>query len=92
MVSERLNELVSFQLGGFYLWTSTYHLVKTSSLRLKALEQFKAPDHGSNGDLQTHLLNDQNGEQAHLRPASVSSTKTLQQVPRLKYTPIVCVV
>ncbi|XP_022923232.1 protein PIN-LIKES 5-like [Cucurbita moschata] len=67
-------------LGGFYLWTSTYHLVKTSSLRLKALEQFKAPDHGSNGDLQTHLLSDQNGEQAHLLLASVSSTKTLEQV------------
>ncbi|KAG7015860.1 Protein PIN-LIKES 5 [Cucurbita argyrosperma subsp. argyrosperma] len=58
-------------VGGFYLWTSTYHLVKTSSLRLKALEQFKALDHGSNGDLQTHLLSDQNGEQAHLRPASM---------------------
>ncbi|CAK9321358.1 unnamed protein product [Citrullus colocynthis] len=52
----------SMALGGFYLWTYTYQLVKTSSMRLKALEveeseeKLKAPNHTSNGDLQAHLL------------------------------------
>ncbi|KAL4027259.1 hypothetical protein IC575_015722 [Cucumis melo] len=73
----------SMALGGFYLWTYTYQLVKTSSMRLQALEveeteeQLKAPNKPSNEDLQAHLLNKQNGEQAHLLPVSVSSTNTL---------------
>lgn len=64
-----INILVNFQLGGFYLWTYTYQLVKTSSMRLKALEveeseeKLKVPNHTSNGDLQAHLL-----------PVSLSST------------------
>lgn len=91
--------LANFQLGGFYLWTYTYQLVKTSSMRLKALEveeaeeQLKAPNHASNGDLQAHLLNKQNGEQAHLLPVSVSSTTntlleqvTVWMIYRTKYT------
>ena len=68
-------------------------------MRLKALEveeaeeQLKAPNHASNGDLQAHLLNKQNGEQAHLLPVSVSSTTntlleqvTVWMIYRTKYT------
>ncbi|XP_022158264.1 protein PIN-LIKES 7-like isoform X2 [Momordica charantia] len=58
----------SAALGGFYLWTSTFHLVKTSSLRLKELEAseelLKAPNQASNAALHTHLLHNQhNGEE-----------------------------
>ncbi|XP_038906012.1 protein PIN-LIKES 7-like [Benincasa hispida] len=79
----------SMALGGFYLWTYTYQLVKTSSLRLKALEveeaseeKLKSPNHTSNGNLQAHLLNKQTGEQDQLLPVSVSSTTNnlLEQV------------
>ncbi|CAK9321355.1 unnamed protein product [Citrullus colocynthis] len=45
----------SMALGGFYIWTYSYHLVKTSSLRLKQLEELEATVQGDD-DLHTHLL------------------------------------
>ncbi|XP_023007635.1 protein PIN-LIKES 5-like isoform X3 [Cucurbita maxima] len=64
-----------FMLSGFCQWTYTYHLVKTSSLRLKALEEpLISPSHASIGDLQARLLHEQNG------PVSVSSSKAFQEI------------
>ncbi|XP_022158298.1 protein PIN-LIKES 7-like isoform X2 [Momordica charantia] len=62
----------SMALGGFYIWTYSYHLVKTSSLRLKAQEEtdqevLKA---ANQPDLQTHLLQDD----------AVSTSNTLPEI------------
>ncbi|KAG6596284.1 Protein PIN-LIKES 5, partial [Cucurbita argyrosperma subsp. sororia] len=77
----------SMALGGFYLWTHTFHLVKTSSLRMKAHEapeeHVKAPNHTSNGDLQTRLLHEQCGEEEGL-PVSVSSRESQESVAILE--------
>ncbi|XP_022923237.1 protein PIN-LIKES 7-like isoform X4 [Cucurbita moschata] len=65
----------SMALSGFCQWTYTYHLVKTSSLRLKALEeQLISPSHASIGDLQARLLPEQNG------PVSLPSSKAFQEI------------
>ncbi|XP_023551884.1 protein PIN-LIKES 7-like [Cucurbita pepo subsp. pepo] len=65
----------SMALSGFCQWTYTYHLVKTSSLRLKALEEpLISPSHASIGDLQARLLHQQNG------PVSVPSSKAFQEI------------
>lgn len=72
------------QVCGFYQWTYTYHLVKTSSMRLQALEDLEEQLSSSNGDLQTHLLPKQNGgreeEEEDRLPISISSNKTLGEV------------
>lgn len=51
------------QLGGFYIWTYTYQLIRTSSLKLKALEgseeeASKSPNKSLDSTHQTQLLNE----------------------------------
>ncbi|KAM6540457.1 hypothetical protein CsatB_004904 [Cannabis sativa] len=62
----------SMALGGFYIWTYTYHLIRTSSIKFKALEASqsqaqpqqeeitKTPNADLDGDHQTHLLTNTN--------------------------------
>ncbi|XP_038905633.1 protein PIN-LIKES 7-like [Benincasa hispida] len=46
----------SMALGGFYIWTYSYHLVKKSSLRLKEFEELASPEQRGDDYLQSHLL------------------------------------
>lgn len=53
--------LVIVQLGGFYIWTYTFRLIKGSATKIKAMEEAeKTSIKSSNGDLEadhkTHLL------------------------------------
>lgn len=53
----------SMALGGFYIWTYTYQLIRTSSLKLKALEASeeeasKSPNKSLDSTHQTQLLNE----------------------------------
>ncbi|XP_022923236.1 protein PIN-LIKES 5-like isoform X3 [Cucurbita moschata] len=74
-ILKALSWLPLLLLSGFCQWTYTYHLVKTSSLRLKALEeQLISPSHASIGDLQARLLPEQNG------PVSLPSSKAFQEI------------
>ncbi|XP_022933569.1 protein PIN-LIKES 7-like [Cucurbita moschata] len=69
----------SMALGGFYIWTYCYHLVKTSSLKFNEGEEFgseevlKAPDQASN--LTIRLLGEDN-----VVPSSLPSTKSLKEI------------
>lgn len=80
-----LNELLNtlflvLQLGGFFIWSYTYQLIRTSSMKYKALEELnqevaKTPNNELDADHQTHLLNPK--EEDHL-DIIVSSTKYLE--------------
>lgn len=68
------------QLGGFFIWSYTYQLIRTSSMKYKALEELnqevaKTPNNELDADHQTHLLNPK--EEDHL-DIIVSSTKYLE--------------
>lgn len=72
-----LNWIECLQLGGFYIWTYSYHLVKTSSLRLKQLEELEATVQGGD-DFHTHLLPQKpEGEHDDVVP---STNNTLKEV------------
>ncbi|XP_021714096.1 protein PIN-LIKES 7-like [Chenopodium quinoa] len=66
----------SMALGGFYIWTYTFHLVKSSSIKFKALiaaveEAARDPNKDIEADVKTQLLNGKNeGYDAHIHPAS----------------------
>ncbi|KAI3426613.1 uncharacterized protein J3R85_009809 [Psidium guajava] len=57
----------SMALGGFYIWTYTYQLIRTSSTKYKALqaakEALKAPNINPNAGSETRLLKENDGEQ-----------------------------
>lgn len=66
------------QLGGFYIWTYSYHVVKTSSLRFKQLE---VPHDDS--QLHTHLLPqkpDQGQPQDSYLPSTNNNTLKSDQI------------
>ncbi|GKV21878.1 hypothetical protein SLEP1_g31814 [Rubroshorea leprosula] len=72
----------SMALGGFYIWTITYQLVRTSSLKLKALEAAetisKKPNKDLDSNAETHLLK---GEEDQKNVAiNVSSTKCIEDL------------
>ncbi|XP_074264317.1 protein PIN-LIKES 7-like [Silene latifolia] len=66
----------SMALGGFFIWTYTYHLVKSSSLKFKALiaaeeEAIKQPNKDLEANENSHLLSGHNRQYAALiQPAS----------------------
>ncbi|KAB1201992.1 hypothetical protein CJ030_MR8G005374 [Morella rubra] len=66
------------QLGGFFIWTYTYQLVRTSSMKFKALEASekvsKTPNNDLDADGETHLL--KGDDQEHLA-ITVSSIKSV---------------
>lgn len=68
----------SMALGGFFIWTYTYQLVRTSSMKFKALEASekvsKTPNNDLDADGETHLL--KGDDQEHLA-ITVSSIKSV---------------
>ncbi|XP_043712851.1 protein PIN-LIKES 7-like [Telopea speciosissima] len=51
----------SMAIGGFYIWTYTYHLVRSSAIRYKAIqdaeEALKKPNKDLDANSESHLLN-----------------------------------
>lgn len=62
----------SMAVSGFFQWTYTYHLLKTSSLRLKAIEEASGIGH-----LQNHLLHKQDS------PVSIEQIESQETMPSL---------
>ncbi|KNA06835.1 hypothetical protein SOVF_177360 [Spinacia oleracea] len=57
----------SMALGGFFIWTYTFHLVKSSSIKFKELkaaeeEAARDPYEDLEADIKTHLLNGDNNQ------------------------------
>lgn len=68
----------SMALGGFFIWTYTYQLVRSSALRYKALEKadeiYKVPNENLEADVETRLLEEDTQEHV---PLSGSSTRSI---------------
>lgn len=66
------------QLGGFYIWTYTYHLIRSSAAKLEAIEAAdevsKAPNNDLEANQETHLLTGEGQEHGAI---SVESTKSI---------------
>lgn len=64
----------SMALGGFFIWTYTFHLIRGSAAKLKALqavaEVSKAPNNDLDASQETHLLNGQDQENVAIVVAS----------------------
>ncbi|CAK7355514.1 unnamed protein product [Dovyalis caffra] len=69
----------SMALGGFYIWTYTFQLVRTSAAKLKALqaveEVSKAPNKDLEASQETHLLIGQAQENVAIVVASTKSSE-----------------
>ena len=67
------------QLGGFYIWTYTFHLIRTSAEKLKALQAVEEISKVHNNDLdasqETHLLIGQDQENVAIVVASTKSAE-----------------
>ncbi|XP_041017123.1 protein PIN-LIKES 7 [Juglans microcarpa x Juglans regia] len=67
----------SMAIGGFFIWTYTYQLIRTSSMKFKALEATeevsKAPNNDFDSDGQTRLLKEEDPEQVALTVSSIKS-------------------
>lgn len=72
----------SMALGGLYIWTYTYHLIRSSALKFKAMrvaeEDLKQPNKDLNVNEKTHLLS---GEAQEHVAIVVSSTKSDDEDP-----------
>ncbi|XP_019234125.1 PREDICTED: protein PIN-LIKES 7-like isoform X1 [Nicotiana attenuata] len=72
----------SMALGGFYIWTYTYQLIRSSSLKFKALkaaeeEAFKEPNKDLDTNEKSYLLD--NNAQDHLPVSVTKSTENQTQ-------------
>lgn len=70
------------QLGGFYIWTFTYQLIRSSSLKFKALkaaeeEAFKEPNKDLDTNEKSNLLDNNSQDQL---PISMTKTTENQTV------------
>ncbi|XP_052309382.1 protein PIN-LIKES 5 isoform X2 [Populus trichocarpa] len=69
----------SMALGGFFIWTYTFHLIRTSAAKLKALqavvEVSKAPNNDLDASQETHLLIGQDQENVAIVVASSKSAE-----------------
>lgn len=69
----------SMALGGFFIWTYTFHLIRTSAAKLKALqavvEASKAPNNDFDASQETHLLIGQDQENVAIVVASSKSAE-----------------
>ncbi|KAL0550642.1 hypothetical protein IC582_015164 [Cucumis melo] len=70
----------SMALGGFYIWTYSYHVVKTSSLRLKQLQELGAVPVPHDSQLHTHLLPQKPDQDSyhHILPSTNNTLKSDQ--------------
>ncbi|XP_058009051.1 protein PIN-LIKES 5 isoform X2 [Hevea brasiliensis] len=68
----------SMALGGLYIWTYTYHLIRSSAVKLEAIkaadEVSKAPNNDLEASQETHLLKEE--DQEHVA-TTVASTKSI---------------
>lgn len=66
------------QLGGFYIWTYTYQLIRSSAAKLQEIkaadEVSKAPNNDLEANQETHLL--KGGDQEQI-PIAVASSKSI---------------
>lgn len=72
----------SMALGGFYIWTYTYHLIRSSAAKLKAIEAAeevsKAPNNDLEASQETNLLKKENQEHAAtLKSIDDTETQTI---------------
>ncbi|KAE8010763.1 hypothetical protein FH972_007099 [Carpinus fangiana] len=69
----------SMALGGFFIWTYTYQLIRTSSMKFKALqatgEVSKTPNNDLDADGESHLLKGEDEEHVAI---SVSPIKSVE--------------
>jgi len=81
------------QLGGFFIWTYTFHLIRTSAAKLKALqavvEASKAPNNDFDASQETHLLIGQDQENVAIGVASSKSAEDTESHAVSTFT-IVC--
>ena len=65
------------QLGGFFIWTYTYQLIRTSSNKLKALQATekisKTPNNDLSADAETQLLKGEDQERVAIIVSSIKS-------------------
>ncbi|KAG6773738.1 hypothetical protein POTOM_021055 [Populus tomentosa] len=81
------------QLGGFFIWTYTFHLIRGSAAKLKALqavvEVSKAPNNDLDASQETHLLNGQDQENVAIVVASSKSAEDTESHAVSTFTVIV---
>ena len=69
----------SMALGGFFIWTYTYQLIRTSSKKLKALQATekisKTPNNDLSADAETQLLKGEDQESVAIIVSSIKSTE-----------------
>ncbi|KAF2312516.1 hypothetical protein GH714_034952 [Hevea brasiliensis] len=67
----------SMALGGLYIWTYTYHLIRSSAVKLEAIkaadEVSKAPNNDLEASQETHLLKEEVQEHVAITVASTKS-------------------
>lgn len=76
------------QLGGFFIWTYTYQLIRSSSVKFKALQEaekvaMKRPNKDLDADGATHLLKEGDEEQGSI----VVSSKSADHPPAVSIYP-----
>ncbi|KAL1820302.1 hypothetical protein ACET3Z_015171 [Daucus carota] len=80
----------SMALGGFFIWTYTYQLIRSSSIRLNALKAYEEDAKSPNKDLEANekskLLNGQVQESAIMSPRSDSTQNKKQESLCNKFT------
>lgn len=81
------------QLGGFFIWTYTFHLIRGSAAKLKALQAVvevpKAPNNDLDACQETHLLNGQDQENVAIVVASSKSAEDTESHAVSTFT-VVC--
>lgn len=90
-MSKSLSLLIS-QLGGFYIWTYTYQLIKSSALKYKAgkaaqVEALTEPNKDLDADVKSHLL--EANAQEHDSVSVDSTESTEDDVENQKVSPFI---
>ncbi|KAL6222164.1 hypothetical protein ACLB2K_005556 [Fragaria x ananassa] len=75
----------SMALGGFFIWTYTYQLIRSSSVKFKALQEaekvaMKRPNEDLDADGATHLLKEGDEEQGSIVVSSKSADHPPAQI------------
>ncbi|KAF5753111.1 auxin efflux carrier family protein [Tripterygium wilfordii] len=78
----------SMALGGFYIWTYTYHLIRTSSVKFKATEEvLKEPNKDLDATQETHLLKAGEEDQEQVAIVVASSGKSTEDTEKQAIVP-----
>ncbi|KAH0719396.1 hypothetical protein KY285_015427 [Solanum tuberosum] len=74
----------SMALGGFYIWTFTYQLIRSSSLKFKALktaeenEAIKGPNNDSETNEKSYLLDNNSQDQLPISTTKTTENQTVE--------------